>query len=81
MPKLIEVFTAGCPLCEPVVEMAKRAAGTEVEVLIHDVNTDAARQAADDYAVKTVPALVVDGSLLGCCRNTGPQEQELVAAL
>jgi len=81
MPKRIEVFTAGCPLCEPVVEMAKRVAGNEHEIAIQDMNTDAGLKAAVRHEIKTVPALVVDGAVLGCCKNTGPQEAELTAAL
>ena len=78
----VEVFTAGCPVCQSGVELVREVAGPDHEVIIADVHqdADAARKAAG-YGVKTVPAVVVDGSLIGCCRNTGPRRDDLTAAL
>jgi glutaredoxin 3 len=78
----IEVFTAGCPICEPAVGLVRESAGEGHEVIVRDLRQDSdAAEAAVGYGIKTVPAVVVDGSLLGCCTNTGPVREELTAAL
>jgi glutaredoxin len=77
----IEVFTAGCPVCEPGVALVREAAGGH-EVTVRDLHRDPdAAEQARRYGIKTVPAVVVDGALLGCCRTTGPTREELTAAL
>ena len=77
----IEIFTGGCPVCEPGVQLVREAAGADHEVIVRDLHEDpdTAGQARA-YGIRTVPAVVVDGSLLGCCRNTGPTREELSAA-
>lgn len=51
------------------------------EVILHDLRQDpAAAKRAESYGINTVPAVVVDDSLAGCCRNTGPTREELLAA-
>jgi hypothetical protein len=81
MTARIEIFSAGCPVCEEGTARVRALAGDGQEVVVRDLRSDeaAARQAAD-YGIKAVPAVVVDGQLLACCRNTGPTEEELVAA-
>lgn len=41
--------------------------------------TDVAAK-AKHYRVKTVPAVVIDGQLAGCCAHGGPDEQALRSA-
>ncbi len=81
MTKRIEIFSAGCPVCEEGTARVRAVAGDDQEIVIHDLRADedAARRAAE-HGIKAVPAVVVDGRLLACCRNTGPTEEELVAA-
>ena len=33
----VEVFSAGCPVCEPVVQLVHEMAGPDCEVTIHDL--------------------------------------------
>ena len=81
MAQRIEIFSAGCPLCEAGEATVRRVAGDHQEIVVHDLRSDEAAAArAAEHGVKAVPAVVVDGNLLGCCRNTGPSEDELVAA-
>lgn len=76
MPKKIEVFSAGCPLCKETIEMVKRLTGSH-QVVIHDMNTSQAAKKARDYGVRSVPAVVIDGKLVAC----GPDENILRSAL
>jgi glutaredoxin len=75
----VEIFTAGCPVCEPAVRLVQELACTDCEVTVHDLRTGDAERAAS-YGVKTVPAVVVDGRLASCCQNTGPTREQLAAA-
>jgi hypothetical protein len=75
----VEVFTGGCPVCEPAVQLVQEQACPDCEVTVYNLNeagTDLARR----YELKTVPAVVVDGSIVSCCDNRGPNVEELSAA-
>lgn len=80
----VEVFTAGCPVCDSVVKMVQDLACPSCDVHIHDLNqgceTDECRGKARKYNLKTVPAVVVDGKLVACCENPGPNREDLKAA-
>lgn len=80
----VEVFTSGCPLCEPVVELVKKTACSSCEVIIYDLNagcdTNECRDKAKQYGVARVPAVVVNGKLLDCCKTGTVSEKELRAA-
>lgn len=84
----VEVFTAGCPVCEPAVELVQALACPDCEVTIHDLGQGGEAfngevgpaERAARYGIKTVPAVVVDGGLVSCCRSTGPEGEELSQA-
>lgn len=76
----IEVFTAGCPLCEPVVKLVKEMAGPDSEVVVYDLREDGDTKdrmtKAIEYGVHKVPAVVVDGRLADCCSGQTPITRE-----
>ncbi|WP_298433551.1 thioredoxin family protein [Geobacter sp.] len=80
----VEVFTAGCPLCDPVVELVKKTACPSCEVIVYDLNagcaTNECREKAKAYGINRVPAVVVDGRLLDCCVTGTVSEEKLRAA-
>ena len=80
MAQRIEIFSAGCPVCEVREARVRELAGDHQEVVVHDMRDESAAALAAERGVKAVPAVVVDGELLGCCRNSGPSDEELVAA-
>lgn len=79
----IEVFTAGCPLCEPAVQQVKELACPNCDLTVHDLSQpdagEAAKRAAG-YGVRVIPAVVVNGSLVSCCESSGPNRDELIQA-
>jgi glutaredoxin 3 len=80
MAQRIEIFSAGCPLCEVGEATVRRLAAGE-EIVVHDLRSDAgAATRAAEYGIGAAPAVVVDGELVGCCRTSGPQEADLRAA-
>lgn len=80
MPKRqVEVFTAGCPVCEPAVQLVNELACPDCEVTVHDTREGGAEKAAA-FGIKTLPTVVVDGRVVSCCDSRGPNRQELAAA-
>ena len=75
----VEVFTAGCPVCEPVVQLVEEMACPDCEVIIHDLRQSGVEKATA-YGVTVVPAVVVDGNLASCCQHRGPNREDLAAA-
>lgn len=80
----VEVFTSGCPLCEPVVKLVKQIACPSCEVVVYDLSqgcaTNECRDNAKKYGVSRVPSVVVDGKLLDCCKTGTITEASMRAA-
>lgn len=74
----VEVFTAGCPLCDPVVELVRRVAGSSCSVTVYNVSDDpqAARR-AKEAGIDRVPMVLIDGQPLECCQSGSPTEEAL----
>ncbi len=73
--RIVEVFTSGCPLCEPVVKMVRETACSSCEVIVYNFADPCESKVCLDkvksYGIKTLPAVVVNGVLLSCCKNSG----------
>lgn len=76
----IEVFSAGCPACEETVQMVNRVACPSCEVSVLDMHDSQVANRAKDLGIRSVPAVVIDGKLAGCCAGCGPDEGSLRAA-
>lgn len=75
----VEVFSAGCPACEPTVQLVKSIACPSCDVQVLDMNEPEVAARAERYGVKSVPAVVINGKLSGCCAGAGPEEATLRA--
>lgn len=80
----IEVFTAGCPVCDKTVKLVKSLACPSCEVVIYDLNkgceTNECRKKAKEYGVERVPAVAVNGKLVECCKVGAVDAAALKAA-
>jgi hypothetical protein len=76
----IEVFSAGCPVCEETVALARRLACPDCEVTVLAMSEPAVAARARELAVRSVPAVAVDERLVACCAGRGPDEATLRAA-
>lgn len=69
----VEVFTAGCPICEETVRQVRSLACPSCDVQIYDLRegcaTNECREKATRYGITAVPAVAVDGAVLDCCRR------------
>jgi len=68
----IEIFTAGCPVCDEQVAKIKEAAcpSCEIEVLNVKENAEALNRSRA-YNINSLPSVVIDGTLAQCCSNRG----------
>lgn len=76
----VEVFSAGCGVCEETVSFVKRIACDSCEVSVLDMREDQVAARAKRLGIRVVPAVLVDGELAACCENAGPTESALRAA-
>lgn len=76
----IEVFSAGCTVCEDTIALINSIACPSCEVEILDMHKPEVSKKAKRYGIRSVPAVVVDGKLADCCAGRGPDETVLRAA-
>lgn len=77
----VEIFSAGCRTCQRTIDQMRDQIDERHEIVAHDLQADeAAAEEAEAFGIRSVPAVVVDGTLLACCRDTGPTLRELHAA-
>ena len=81
MAHTIEVFSAGCPTCKEAIETLKGLAGSQHEVHVRDMQHTETATRAKQLGIRSLPAVVIDGKLAGCCAGRGPDELVLREAL
>ncbi len=81
--RIVEVFTAGCPVCDETVEMVNSLSCPSCEVTVYDLNkgceTNVCREKAKEYGLKRLPAVVVDGKPVDIFSVRGITKDSLVA--
>ncbi|GAC1453696.1 MAG: hypothetical protein PVSMB1_02370 [Gemmatimonadaceae bacterium] len=65
--RTVEVFSAGCPVCDETVEAVKGMVCDDCDLQVNDMRTVAAQATAKKYGVKRLPSVVVNGQLADCC--------------
>lgn len=76
----IEIFSAGCPVCEETVALVNRIACPSCGVTVLDMKDPKVASRAKSLGIRSVPAVVIDGKLAECCAGRGPDEATLKAA-
>ncbi|MBI4389505.1 MAG: thioredoxin family protein [Nitrospinae bacterium] len=76
----IEIFSAGCPVCEETIEKVRGLVCPSCEVEVLNMREAGAAARARELKVRSVPAVAVDGALAECCAGRGPDEKALRAA-
>jgi hypothetical protein len=76
----IEVFSAGCAVCNEVIETVKREACPSCEVIVRNMLDSRVLARAKKLGIQSVPAVVIDGKLASCCAGRGVDIQVLKAA-
>ena len=76
----IEIFSAGCSLCDETTQLVNSIACSSCDVQVLDMRQTEVVVKAGEYGIKTVPAVVIDGKLLACCTSGGVNTETLRAA-
>ena len=80
MTRKVEIFSAGCAVCQDTIDFVSRIACPSCEVEILDMNDAAVASRARELGIRSVPAVTVDGRLADCCAGRGPDEASLRSA-
>ena len=76
----IEVFSAGCPVCEETIALVNRIVCSSCEVTVLNTNNSEVAARARRLGIRSIPAVVINGKLADCCAGRGPDESTLRAA-
>ena len=76
----IEVYSAGCPVCQETIAMVRGNSCPSCEVKVLDMNNPDVAARAKSLGIRSVPAVVIDGKLADCCAGRGPDAATLKAA-
>jgi glutaredoxin 3 len=76
----IEIFSAGCSVCQDVVEQVKTAACPSCDVTVVSMTDTHVAARAKSLGIRSLPAVVIDGKLASCCTNGGVDLDALRAA-
>lgn len=76
----IEIFSAGCSLCEQTINQIRELACESCEVRVLDMRQKSVVTKARKYGVRNLPTVVIDGKLANCCAGRGVELVTLQAA-
>ena len=73
----IEVFSAGCPVCQETVDLVTQIACPSCEISVLDMQDQAVAARARTLGVTSVPAVAFDGQLAEWWGGGGVVEESL----
>jgi hypothetical protein len=76
----IEIFSAGCRLCEDAVVRIRALACPSCEITVLEMADPKVAARAAALGLRSVPAVAIDGKLAACCARGGIDIDELKAA-
>ncbi len=75
----VDVFSAGCPVCQDAVDLVQNLACPSCEVTVLDMNDPDVARRATTLGIRSLPAVVINGKLADCCAGRGVSEDVLQA--
>ena len=78
--RTVEVFSAGCPVCDETVALVNSMACPSCEVSVQNMSEPSVAARAKSLGIRSVPAVVVNEELASCCAGSGPTEAALRGA-
>ena len=76
----IDIYSAGCTVCEDTVKMVRDMACPSCNISVRDMTDPEIAGQAKALGVKSVPAVVVNGKLADCCSGAGVNGDALKVA-
>ena len=78
--RVIEIYSAGCPICDAAVAEIKAASCPSCDIKVLDMNDPEVSKRATVLEIASVPAVVIDGKLAECCATGAVNIDTLRAA-
>lgn len=75
----IEIFSAGCAVCEAAVEQIKALACPSCDISVLDMKDASVATRAENLGIRSLPAVAINGTLADCCSGRGIDEDTLRA--
>jgi len=75
----VEIFSAGCSVCDHAVNLVKQIACPSCDVIVVNMSDPGVADRAKELGIKCVPAVVVDGKVADCCSVKGVDAEKLKA--
>ena len=63
----IEIYSAGCSICNTVIDKIRDAACKSCDIVILDMMLPEVQRSAAGIGILSLPAVVIDGKLASCC--------------
>ena len=76
----IEIFSAGCTVCEQAIDQVRDAACPSCDIVVLNMRDASVAERAESLGIRSVPAVVIDGALADCCAGRGPDMAALCQA-
>jgi len=67
----IEIYSAGCSICNNAIDQIREASCPSCEIIIHDMMLPEVQRSAGGLGILSLPAVVIDGRPSGCCAGRG----------
>ena len=67
----IEIYSAGCSICNNAIDQIREASCSSCEIIIHDMMQPEVQRSAGGLGILSLPAVVIDSKLSGCCSGRG----------
>ena len=75
----VEIFSAGCPICQEAIALVNELACSSCEIIIHDMHDKNIQVRAKELGIKSVPAVTINDVLVDCCHGRGVDRDVLKA--
>ena len=69
--RTIEIFSAGCPVCNETIEDIKKNSCPSCEITVLDMNDADVTARAKSLGIRSVPSVVINGAIADCCSGRG----------
>ena len=66
-PRKVEIFSAGCPICDEAVSLVQEMACPSCDVTVYDLSKGEGLNRARELGVAAVPSVAVNGMFCACC--------------
>lgn len=74
----VEIFSAGCPVCQETIDLVNEIACPSCEISILDMQDRTIAERARTLGITSVPAVAIDGQLADCCAGRGVDKDRLL---